>query len=224
MNKVQAYLKSSLGRKQIVAITGLMLIGFLIGHLAGNLFIFMGPEAFNAYAKKLQSLRPGLLIVEAGLLGIFLLHVILTISIVRENRAARPVAYAVQDPKGKKSNLAAVVMPMSGFIVFAFVVVHLLDFTFADHHSSDSIVAGVNLGLYGLVYNSFLNPLHSLFYIVAMFCIGLHLNHGVQSFIQTMGWQHPTLTPLVKKTSAAVALLISVGFSSIPLYIYITNI
>jgi len=213
------YLKSSIGKKQIVAATGLLLILFIIGHLAGNLFIYAGPEAFNNYAKKLAHLRPGLLIVEGGLLGLFFIHMWLTAVLVIENRLARPVGYAVTKSVGRRS-LATRLMPYTGTIIIAFVIWHLIDFTFSDHHGHLSVLSdGKGYGLYGVVYNAFSNPLHSALYIIAMLALGLHLSHGIQSFAQTFGLSHPKYTPLVHKVSNGLGFAIAVLFSFIPIYV-----
>lgn len=215
------FFKSSIGKKQIVAITGLLLILFLIGHLAGNLFIFAGPAAFNGYAKKLAGLRPGLLVVEFGLLGVFLIHAFTTLVLVLENiKAAGGSRYAVANSRGQRS-WATKLRVYTGLFLLAFVVWHLLDFTFSDHHGPRSLLDGESLGLYGVVYSSFLNPIHSALYIIAMGCLGFHLAHGVQSFMQTFGFNHPKYTPIVHGVSNVFAFLLSAGFSSIPIYVLI---
>lgn len=214
-------IRSSIGKKQIVAVTGLLLILFLIGHLAGNLFIFTGPEAFNGYAKKLAGLRPGLLAIEFGLLGVFLIHAVTTILLVLENiKASGGSRYAVANTRGQRS-WATKVRVMTGVFLLVFVVWHLLDFTFSDHHGPRSLLKGESLGLYGVVYSSFLNPLHSALYIIAMGCLGFHLAHGVQSFMQTFGFSHPKHTPIVHLVSNVFAFLIAAGLSSIPIYVMI---
>src|SRR3989338_121586 len=191
------YLKSSIGKKQIVASTGLLLIFFVIGHLAGNLLIYLGPEVFNHYAEKLEHLRPGLNIVEFGLLAVFVIHLWLTAVIVIENYSARPVGYSVNKPAGDRS-LAARLMPYTGTIILAFVIWHLLDFTFIDKEGPRSVLAdGKSYAIYGVVYNSFFDLAHSLLYIIAMVALGFHLSHGIQSFAQTFGFNHPKYTPMI---------------------------
>lgn len=215
------YLKSSIGRKQIVAVTGLLMIGFLIGHLAGNLLIYLGPETFNAYAKKLTGLRPALYIVEAGLAGFVLVHLFLSATLFLENRKSRPVAYQTQKTKGKKS-LATRLMPYTGTIIIAFIIWHLIDFTFADKYGDRSILPdGKSYGLYGVVFNAFADPIHSLLYILAVCSLGLHLDHGVQSVIQTFGFHNAKYTPMVKKFSCIFSWSVVMGYCSIPIYIFI---
>jgi len=208
---------SSIAKKQVVALTGLMLIGFVVAHLAGNLFIYGGPEAFNGYAHKLEGLRPVLNVLEFGLGFIFLVHISFTYMLVHENIRAKGGVkrYAVDKPVGDRS-LATRLMAFSGFGVFAFVIWHLFDFTFADKTGPRSLIEGGHYGLYGIVYNSFHDPVHSLLYIAAMCCVGLHLSHGVQSFVQTFGFKRPCL---IKKVSDWFALLITCAYCSIPVYV-----
>jgi succinate dehydrogenase / fumarate reductase cytochrome b subunit len=221
---ISQLLKSSIVKKQIVAVTGLMLILFLIGHLAGNLYMFAGPEAFNAYAKKLASLRPGLLFIEAALLAVFLIHLSLTALLVLENIKARgDSGYQVQKSRGGRS-LAARLMPLTGTVILLFIGWHLLDFTFSDHHGPRGVLSdGKSYGLYGVVYNAFLDPIHSGFYILAMACVGFHLSHGIQSFFQTLGFYHPYYSSIIKKISAGMGILVALGYSSIPVYIMLQH-
>jgi succinate dehydrogenase / fumarate reductase cytochrome b subunit len=214
------YLASSIGRKQIVAVTGLALILFLIGHLAGNLILFLGPEAFNAYAEKLAHLRPGLYVVEIGLLAIFLVHVYMTATLVLDNIKARGAGYRVKQTQGERS-WAARLMPYTALAILAFVVWHLLDFTFVDKTGPRSMINGESLGLYGIVYNSFSDPFHSTLYIIAMVGVGLHLCHGVESCLQTFGLNNDASMKAVRSFSQWFAIAVSVGFSAIPVYVMI---
>ncbi|MCR4337769.1 MAG: succinate dehydrogenase cytochrome b subunit [Candidatus Omnitrophica bacterium] len=218
-----SYFSSSIGRKQIVAATGLILILFILGHLAGNLFIYFGPEAFNHYAKKLAGLRPFLYLIEFGLLGIFLIHMYFTVLLVLENIKARGQTYRLKKDKGNPA-WATKWMAYTGTLILVFVIYHLLDFTFTDHHGPRSmLVDGQSYGLYGVVYNSFLNPLHSFFYIICMIAVGTHLSHGVESFVQTFGFNHPRYTPKILKFSQCFAVVVTLGYSSIPIYIFLKN-
>lgn len=220
---LMTYYKSSIGKKQIVAITGLMLIIYLVLHLAGNLLIYGGPEALNKYAETLASLRPGFYLIEVALALVFLIHIWVTTILVTENWQARKARYADYDPKGKRT-WSSRLMPISGLIIITFVIVHLLDFTFVNHEGANSILGdGKGYKLYGILINTFADPFRSLLYVTAMFCIALHLSHGVQSFIQTFGFNHPRYTPIVQKFSNWFALLMAIGFSSIPVYVYFLN-
>ncbi len=214
-----AFFKSSIGKKQIAAVTGLLLILFVIGHLFGNLLMFLGPEVFNGYAATLASLRPIVFVIEMALLLVFLVHVFVTVLVVLENiKAAGVSRYAIANSRGERS-WATRLKVYTGFFIFAFVIWHLIDFTFSDHNGARAVLDGQHMGVYGVVYNSFLNPLHSVLYILAMFCVGFHLAHGVQSFMQTFGFNHPKYTPLVKKISNYFGFFIAFGFSSIPVYV-----
>lgn len=216
------YLSSSIGKKQLVALSGFALVLFLLVHLLGNFAIFIGPEALNEYSKKLHSLGPLLWVARLGLIGVFFLHFGLVGLLVYENLKARGGSYS--KPLHKKTrSLFTKTMRVSGVIVFLYIGFHLYDYTFTPHSEAISTVRGEFLGLYGHVYNSFLNPLRSLFYIFTMFAIGFHLIHGVQSVIQTFGFNHQTYTPIIKKSSWVVAMIISVGFSSIPVFVMLHN-
>ncbi len=218
------YLHSSIGKKQIVAATGLLLIVFVIAHLAGNLFLYAGPQAFNDYAQKITGLRPALYIFEIGLLFVFVIHLWITALLVMENWRSRGQRYSIYRPSEERS-LAARLMPYTGTIIFLFVIWHLVDFTFADRTGPRTVMPdGQSLGLYAIVYNSFSNPWHSLGYIVAMVALGFHLTHGLQSFFQTFGFHHPQYTPLIQKISNALGVLMAFGYSTIPVYVLMDSL
>ena len=223
MNSPKPCCKTSVGKKQIVATTGLLLILFIIGHLAGNFFIYGGPKAFNSYAEKLASFRPALYFIEFGLLIIFLIHMFVTAQLVLENIKARGGRYSMQKDKGART-WASKIMPYTGTIIVAFLVYHLIDFTFSDHNGPRSILNdGRSYGLYGVVYNSFKDPFHSTLYILAIFSLGFHLSHGVQSFMQTFGFNNAKNFSIVKKISEWFAVLITISYCSIPFYIMLLD-
>lgn len=209
---------SSITKKKIVATTGLMLIIYIIAHLAGNLWIYAGPEAFNDYGEHLAAFGPLLWAAEIGLLAVFFVHIWFTAQVVLENIKARGGLnrYAVQKDKGNIS-LAVRLMPYTGTYIFVFVVWHLFDFKYAD--VAYRYINGQNYGLYGVVVNAFKDPTHSALYIFAMCCLGLHLAHGTQSFMQTFGANDLKYAKAFKSISAWFALLIVVGYSSIPIYV-----
>ena len=222
MNPVIEYYNSSIGKEQIVALSGLILITFVIGHLAGNLTIYGGPDAFNHYAKKLAGFRPFLNYVEASLAIIFIIHLLTTFLLVLQNWQARGTNRYENPNASPTRSLATRLMPYSGIIVFSFVIWHLLDFTFANHQGPRSVLSdGQSYGLYGVVVNSFLDPLHSIIYLIAMVAVGMHLIHGVSSVVQTFGFYHPFYTPIIKRISTAFGLIVTFGYSSIPLYVLI---
>ncbi len=224
MIKSFRHYQTSIGRKQIVATTGLLLILFICGHLVGNLLFFGGPDLYNGYAAFLAKLRPGLYVIEGILALIFLTHILVTYFLVYKNMTARPVGYKMVSHKAERS-FAAQIMPFTGTIVLAFIFYHLWDFTFTTHEGPQSILAdGKNYGLYGLVYNSFKDWMHSTFYIIAMASIGFHLSHGVESLCQTYGFNHPKYISRVRLASNLFGILVGWGFSSIPVYVLIKNL
>ncbi len=199
---------SSIGKKLGMAVTGLLLFGFLLGHLSGNLLLLRGDggAAFNAYSDFLVQ-HPLLIPVEFILLGIFLLHVVLAISVARDNRRARPIGYRVSAAVGGRS-VASRTMIYSGLITLIFVVVHLKTFKYADHAGGS---------LYGLVTTTFGNEFYVGGYVVAMVLLGFHLWHAFQSAFQTMGLQARIK---LRRFSIGLCVLIAGGFAMIPLVIY----
>ena len=219
---MKKFILSLVGIKQLVALSGLAMVGFLIAHLLGNFLIFSGPIAINNYAYKLHSLGPVLWVARIGLLAMFLLHFSLVIYLVIVNKRARNGSYAVPIHK-KTRSIFTQTMRYSGLLIFIYIIVHLLDFTFIPHTVDNSVIDGVYYGLYGHVYNYFLNPIRSIFYIVTMFAIGFHLVHGVQSVLQTFGFYHKLYTPIIVKSSWIIAVIVALGFSSIPVYVCLHN-
>lgn len=203
-----------------------MLVGFLVAHLSGNFLIFAGPEAFNGYSEKLHHLGALLWVMRGGLLAAFLAHVYLAILLTAENHSAREGRYQNWRTKGE-GGFAKKTMIYTGLLVLLFVGLHLYDFTFRSKSGDPTLIDGVNggesLGLYGLVWNSFLQPWHSGLYILAMIILGLHLSHGIQSLFQTMGIAHDRYTPMIKKIGMALAILLAAGFISIPIFVNVVR-
>lgn len=205
-------LNSSIGKKIIMALTGIFLITFLTVHFMGNLTLFAndGGESFNAYAKLLRSLK-FMVILEVGLGLIFLFHILNGARLFIENKIARPTNYAVNGTR-KNTNISSRTMIITGSTIFIFLVIHLYSF-FVKHtllHEGDS--------LFDLVKTAFDNPIYSWFYVIAMGILGFHLNHGFQSAFQTFGWNHKKYTPAVKFIGAVYAIIITIGFASMPIY------
>lgn len=199
-----------------------MMVGFLIAHLSGNFLIFAGPEAFNGYSEKLRHLGALLWVARIILLAALVVHVYLAIQLTAENHNARGGRYTVANHKGE-GGFAKTTMIYTGLLVLAFIALHLYDFTFRAKIGDPTIIEGVNggesLGLYGLVWNSFLQPWHAGLYILAMIVLGLHLSHGIQSLFQSLGIAHDRYTPKIKKIGFALAIILAVGFISIPIYV-----
>jgi succinate dehydrogenase / fumarate reductase cytochrome b subunit len=183
--------KSTVGRKILMAVTGLCLIGFITVHLLGNLSVFAGPDGINAYAEHLHSLGPLVWVFRLIMLGLFAVHITFGIQLYLENRAATPENYAVQ--KTLVTTFAAKTMVFTGLIILAFLLYHLLHFTvqitnpdISAHHLP--LDAANRLDVFTMVTASFQNAFIAIIYIIAMIALLLHLSHGISSWIQTFGW------------------------------------
>ncbi len=214
----RSFFSSTVGSKLLVAVTGISLVGFLIGHLAGNLLVFLGPETFNAYSHKLVS-NPLVYPAEAGLVLLFLLHAWKTIQLTIGSAKARPVAYSEKHRAGHTSrkSLASTTMIWSGLFLLVFVPVHIRTFKFGAYY--DTHEAGVR-NLYRLVIEIFSKPGYVAFYVVGMAIIGFHLWHGVSSAFQTMGADTPRFTPVIRRIGWTLAVVIAVGFMAIPVWVF----
>lgn len=219
MNRLVRLSRTSIGRKLLVAITGLLLGLFVIAHLMGNLLVFKGQEAFNAYADYLKG-HPLLWVGRLGLLLVLLIHIYTALRLVCENREARNGRYVVDATV--QASLASRHMLMTGLLVLAFVVYHLLHLTFGVIHSehfTDLDTAG-RPDVYSMVVRGFRVPWISGAYIVAMILLAFHLIHGVVSFFQTIGLHHESYNRPIRSAAVALVLIIFVGFCSIPLAVF----
>ena len=197
-----------------MAVSGLVLFLFVIGHLIGNLQIYEGPEKLNNYAKFLRSIPAALWTVRITLLVMVLLHIWSSVQLALLKFDARPTGYIMK--KATQSSYASRTMYWSGPIILAFVIYHLLDFTFGT--LNPNFQEG---NVYANVVASFKLIPVSVFYIIAMLLLCMHLYHGLWSMFQSLGFSHPRYTPLVKRSAAVVAILIAAGNISIPLSVLI---
>lgn len=213
-------ISSSIGSKLLMALTGLGLLGFLVGHLTGNLLVFAGPDALNEYAAWLHDHPKLLWVARIGLLGMFLAHVGLAFRLTNENKTARPTGYQYQATV--QATMASRYMLLTGLVVFAYLVFHLLHFTFQAIDTGGMGVkdAAGNLDVYAMVISGFQNPLVSISYIVANALLGVHLFHGLSSAFQTLGWNHPTFKAAAKPIALGLPILIAGGYIAIPLAIW----
>lgn len=207
--RVVEFLDSSIGKKMTVALAGLLLVGFLVAHLAGNLLLFVGAPAFNHYAETLEA-NPLLPLAEAGLVLLFAVHILQSLRARLANRAARPAAYESYRSKGARTP-GSRSMALTGLLILAFVAVHVGTFKY-------QLGGAKGADLYEHVANWFSHPAYALFYVAAVLGVGLHLSHGVQSGLQTFGVNHPRYTPLLKRAGLALSAALTVGFASLPLY------
>ncbi len=209
MNWFVNTLWSSIGKKMLMAVTGLCFCGFLISHLAGNLFIYRGRDAFNLYAERLHSLGFLLTAAEIILLLMALIHVITGATLFYENLNARPNRYAVNKSAGGRS-IGSSTMPYTGFFLLFFIIFHLTNFHFVDK---------ANQTIFDIVSVFFSNPLYMVFYIFSMIIVGIHVSHGLWSAFQTLGANHPKYMPIIMTSSLVFSLIVGIGFGFLPVYI-----
>ena len=202
---------STIGKKAVMAVTGVIMVGFVFTHMAGNLQAFAGRETFNAYAAFLHSM-PGILwIARIVLIAAVILHVWSAISLTRLNRAARPVRYRTQQTL--TTTYAAKVMPLGGLIILLFIIFHLMHLTFG-------VVGMEHRGWQDAYFNfvsGFQNPMVSGVYIIANIFLGMHLFHGVWSMMQTLGLSHPRYNAMRKKAALGLAIIIAGANISFPI-------
>lgn len=206
--------QSTNGKKVVMAVTGCILFLFVIGHLLGNLQVFEGPARINAYGRFLHNLGELLWIVRIVLIVAVVLHITATVQLALRNMKARPVGYSRKE--SINSSYASRTMYWSGPIVLAFVIFHLLQFTAGYIHPGSQFIEG---DVYHNLVAGFQVWWVSAWYIFAIILLGFHLRHGIWSMFQSMGYNHPKHTPLLKKTAYVVAVLIVLGYISIPISI-----
>lgn len=203
--------ESTNGKKAIMAVTGVILFAFVLGHMVGNLQAFEGPEKLNAYGHFLHSVPEILWVVRIGLLVAVGLHIWAATGLALKNNAARPVGYAKR--KNMNSSYASRTMYWSGPILLAFIVYHLLHLTAGVIHPNSEFIEG---DVYHNVVAGFSVWWVSAWYIFSMILLGLHLRHGVWSMFQSIGFNHPRHTPILQKIAIVFALVIAGGFIAVP--------
>jgi succinate dehydrogenase / fumarate reductase cytochrome b subunit len=214
---ISSFFSSSVGKKMIVAVTGVVLIAFVIGHLLGNLQIFLGPDWVNSYAEHLRELGPLLWVIRGFLLINVLLHIFYTISLTLENRRARPERYKKKEHV--KATFASRTMALSGLIVLAFILYHLAHFTVRVTDPRFLLLKNDPLNrydVYSMMVYGFQNYFVSGFYVIGLFLLTLHLSHGSSSFFQSLGLNDKKLTSKLATAGRVFAWLLFIGYTSIP--------
>jgi succinate dehydrogenase / fumarate reductase cytochrome b subunit len=208
--------RTGIGRKVLVGLTGLGLVGFLSIHMLGNLQIFKADQSFNKYADGLHKL-PGFQLIEIGLIAFFVIHIALVLWLTMDNRKARgEQAYATTATKQTKSLarvLASKTMALSGLIMLAFMIVHVMDFRL-EHEA----IAAAGGDLKRVVVTELAIPWKAVLYIAGSLLAGWHIFHGTQSAFRSVGFHHKKYTPMVEKIGTALAIILGLGFAAIPVY------
>lgn len=221
---VNHYFRSSIGRKYLVAITGLLLCGFLLGHLSGNFLLLAGPDAFNLYSHKLISLGAALYVIELGLTLIFLVHLGLAVKLTMENKAARgEQKYAVKKRTGRGTTIMSATMPYTGLVLLVFTILHLKNLKYGTYYEG-SIDGVVVRDIYRTTMEYFSNPVHVAWYVFAMICAALHTMHGFASAFQSLGLNHGKYYPKIKFISYAYGILVGGGFAFISIWAYMKGV
>jgi succinate dehydrogenase / fumarate reductase cytochrome b subunit len=216
MSWLVSYLRSTIGAKHLMAVTGLGLVVFAIAHMLGHLPMFVGQDAYNAYAHAAQGLGGLLWVIRAVLLAGFILHVVMGMRLAALNRAARPVAYVAYKPK--VTSLAARTMALSGIILFLFIAFHLAHFTFGvvQPDSFHQLDAQGRYDAFTMYVTGFHNVGLYLVYLVAIMLLASHLGHGASSWLQSLGLRHPKYSPTLDKLGSAISVILFVGYMAPP--------
>jgi succinate dehydrogenase / fumarate reductase cytochrome b subunit len=215
-NALVGFVGSSIGKKWIVGISGALLILFVLAHLAGNLTIYVGPfgEGINVYAQALHASPLFLWAARGGLLLVFLIHIFTTLSLVIENRRARPQRYAVK--ARVQSTIYVRTMALSGLVVLSFLIFHVLQFAAGMSPHSHLYDLEGRHDVAAMIILSFHNPLVAGFYLLSLVLLGMHLSHGISSVFQTFGLNGRKSASLIKNGALVVAWALMIGFASIP--------
>ncbi|MBP2646730.1 MAG: sdhC [Gemmatimonadetes bacterium] len=210
MHRLAAFWESSVGKKAVMAVTGIVGVLFVIGHMVGNLQVFQGAERLNAYGHLLHGpLNELIWGARVVLLVAVVLHMVAAWQLTMRSRAARPVPYAVRTPQ--VSTLASRTLRWGGVLLLAFLVYHLLDLTIGAVNP-----AFEEGNVYGNLLGSLQRPLIAVFYIVAMGALALHLYHGAWSSLRTLGVAPESPSPLKRRVAVAIAVIVAVGFAVVP--------
>jgi succinate dehydrogenase / fumarate reductase, cytochrome b subunit len=206
------FYRSTIGKKVIMAVTGLLLVGFVVGHMLGHLQVFQSAAKYNAYAHFLQSLGGLLWVARLGLLGAVALHILMAVQLTRIARTARPQAYVQRTPQ--VSTWASRTIRVGGVLILVFTVFHILHFTtlniFPEYR---------NIDVYSRLIVAFRKPWLTAIYVIAMVALGMHLYHGAWSSMRTLGLTRASRNPLNRRIAGALAVFVTLGFIAVPLAI-----
>lgn len=225
-------LTSSIGKKYVMGVTGLSLLGFMVTHLLANLTLYVGPEAFNKYPHELKSMGPLLTIAEIGLAVLFLTHIVMAAVLFKDKEAAGGKYGTARSTKGGNSrfNFASTKMSITGGILFVFLLLHVAQFRFANLLKSNfaEYTTTVNgeeaVDLYRLVAETFQSPVWVAIYVIVMVVFGMHVRHGFWSAFQSLGAMKPEWSKQIYALGAVVAAIFTIGFLFIPVFFFVKGV
>jgi len=210
MYALTRFWQSTIGKKIVMAVTGIIGIGFVIGHMTGNLLMFKGQDAMHHYAQLLRTSMPLLYFVRAVLVGAVALHALSAYQLTMMSRAARPAGYVERRPQ--VTTFAAKTIRWGGVLLLVFIVLHLLQLTLGVIHPNFT-----HLDPYNNVVRGLSNPIVAIFYLLAMAALALHLYHGTWAAVRTLGAARPAQAPLKRTLALVLAVVVAAGFMIIPI-------
>jgi succinate dehydrogenase / fumarate reductase cytochrome b subunit len=215
MNRLGRFYGAAIGKKIVMGVTGLIGIGFVLLHMVGNLLAFRGAAAINAYAHFLASTGELLWVLRTVLIVSVILHIVAAYQLTMQNRAARPVGYVNREPQ--VSTWAARTMRWGGVLLLLFIVLHIMHFTNPGWRPSGGFEKA---DVYTNIVTSFRIWWIALFYVVSMIALGLHLYHGAWSSVRSIGVSQPRQRPLHRTIALAIAVIIWLGFTAVPVAVF----
>lgn len=215
MSRARRFYHSAIGKKAAMGLTGLIWVGFVVGHMTGNLLVLQGREEINAYSHFLKSTGELLWLARAVLAAALLVHVVAAVQLTVQNRAARPLGYSHRE--AQVSTVASRTMRWGGALLLVFIVLHILHFTTGTIRPAGFFTV---TDVYANVVSSFKIWWVAAFYVVSMIAVGFHLYHGVWSSVRSLGFARPSTDPLRRRIALVVALLVWLGFTIVPVGIF----
>ncbi len=214
------FLKSTVGRKYLMGATGLVWMGFVLTHMAGNMLILVSADLYNSYGHAIVSNKPLLYGAESVLILALIVHVVCAISLTLKNKSSRQTRYAMTPSGVKGSSWASNYMAVQGSLVLAFIILHLITFKYGQEYKT--VVGGVEMrDLHKLVLEVFQNPAYVAWYIVSLLLLMFHISHGAGSVFQSFGFLERKMQHGIKKFAWAYAIIVVGGFLSQPLYVFL---
>lgn len=219
---MSGFFSSTVGKKYLMGLTGLVWAGFVFGHMAGNMTILISPDLYNQYGHAITSNKILLYGTEIALILSLIVHVALAVNLTISNRKAKGTATMEKSKGDKKSSLASQTMIIQGSIILVFIISHLITFKYGTHY--DTTIEGVQMrDLARLMKEVFAQPLALLWYILSLLILSAHLKHGFGSIFQSFGLLHPSYQMPIKAASWGYATIVTLGFLSQPLYVFLAN-